>query len=302
MKFGTTRDGVPCAIVEDDHVILLDGSDGPAIDSIQDVIALSAAGKVTLSDLKRQSRSDRPTANDIKWAAPIPRPMRNILCVGKNYVDHAKEFAGSGFDSSGQPGEDVPQHPIIFTKAPETVVGPGAAIEVPAQLTQNVDYEAEIGVIIGREGRFILEEDALEHVFGYTLINDVTARDLQKQHKQWFLGKSIDTFCPMGPFVVTSDEVDLNALQLTCHVNGTLRQSARARDMIFSIAQIIASISRSLTLLPGDIIATGTPAGVGIGMTPPEYLQNGDFVTVMSDQIGKLTNPVVVVGQARGDA
>lgn len=296
MRFGTTQDGVPFAIIEDDKVILLDGTDGPAFDSLQDVISSSAAGSITLSDLKRQAGADRTKLDDVTLAAPIPRPQRNILCVGKNYVDHAKEFAGSGFDSSSQPDEDVPEHPIVFTKAPETVVGPGAAIEAPAHLTNQVDYEAEIGVVIGREGRFISEQDALAHVFGYTLINDVTARDLQKEHKQWFLGKSIDTFCPMGPFIVTADEVDLPSLDLTCRVNGVLRQRANARDMIFSIARIIASISRSMTLLPGDIIATGTPAGVGIGMSPPQFLQHGDSVTVASEQLGELTNPVMVSG------
>ena len=150
-------------------------------------------------------------------------------------------------------------------------------------------------MVIGRGGRFISEAVALDHVFGYSLINDVTARDLQKQHKQWFLGKSIETFCPMGPVITTADEVDLATLQITCHVNEALRQEAPARDMIFSVQKIIAVVSRSMTLLPGDVIATGTPAGVAIGMAPPAFLQDGDLVTVASDQLGVLKNPVQVV-------
>jgi 2-keto-4-pentenoate hydratase/2-oxohepta-3-ene-1,7-dioic acid hydratase in catechol pathway len=235
-----------------------------------------------------------PIALDsVELLAPIPRPRRNIFCVGKNYAAHAKEFAGSGFDAghTGAP-EELPSDPIVFTKAPECVIGQGATIWSAEGVTDFLDYEAELAVIIGAGGRGITKADAMRHVWGYTIINDVTARDWQKRHKQWFLGKSFDTFAPMGPFVVTADAIDGAALELSCWVNGELRQHANTRDLIFDIPTLIETISAGITLMPGDIIATGTPEGVGIGRKPPTPLRRGDRIEIEIAGIGRLENVV----------
>jgi 2-keto-4-pentenoate hydratase/2-oxohepta-3-ene-1,7-dioic acid hydratase in catechol pathway len=189
--------------------------------------------------------------SDVTLEAPIPRPRRNIFCVGKNYRAHAQEFARSGFDSSaGSQGEAVPQAPIIFTKAPESVIGPDASVIYPKGVSEALDYEGELAVIIGKAGRAVSKSQALDHVFGYTVLNDVTARDWQERHKQWFLGKSFDTFCPMGPCIVTRDEIDERNLRLRCWINGELRQDANTRDLIFDIPTLISTISAGITLIP----------------------------------------------------
>ncbi|MBF8193651.1 fumarylacetoacetate hydrolase family protein [Nonomuraea sp. K274] len=227
--------------------------------------------------------------------APMPRPSRNIFCVGKNYHDHSAEFAGSGFDGSddgtGNPS-GVPALPIFFTKATGSVIGPGEVIEPHAGVTDALDYEVELAVIIGTGGRGISKEDSWRHIWGYTIINDVTARDLQRDHKQWFLGKSLDTFCPMGPWAVTADEVEPTNLTVECWVNGELRQSSNTRDLIFDIPTLISTLSAGITLQPGDIIATGTPAGVGLGFDPPRFLRPGDVVSMRIGELGTLTNPI----------
>lgn len=224
--------------------------------------------------------------------APLPLPQRNIFCVGKNYHEHAKEFSLSGFDTSAAKGEVAPSAPVVFTKAPSTVVGTGQPVEAFSNLTEQLDYEAELAVIIGKGGRGISKEDALDHVWGYTIVNDVTARDMQQNHRQWFLGKSLDTFCPMGPYIVTADEIDASKLGIRCWINDELRQDANTSDLIFDIPTIIATISAGITLQPGDIIATGTPAGVGIGFKPPKFLKSGDVMKITVDQLGTLTNRV----------
>jgi 2-keto-4-pentenoate hydratase/2-oxohepta-3-ene-1,7-dioic acid hydratase in catechol pathway len=221
--------------------------------------------------------------------APIVRPRRNIFCVGKNYHEHAKEFAASGFDSSAANGA-VPKHPIIFSKVPECVVAHGAPVFIDGDVSKAVDYEAELGVIIGKGGRGIRRENALDHVWGYTIINDVTARDLQGLYSQWLIGKSQDTFCPMGPWAVTRDSIDLSNTKIRCWINGELRQDANTRDLIFDIPTIIATISAGVTLVPGDIIASGTPAGVGIGFKPPKYVVAGDVARIEIAGIGTLQN------------
>ncbi|HEY0837494.1 MAG TPA: fumarylacetoacetate hydrolase family protein [Azospirillum sp.] len=229
--------------------------------------------------------------SEVELLAPIPVPRRNVMCVGKNYHEHAHEFTRSGFDSSAKGAADaIPEHPIIFTKAPETVIPTGAAIRLPQSLSDQIDYEAELAVVIGRGGRDIPAESALGHVFGYTIANDVTARDIQSRHKQWFLGKSIDTFCPLGPWIATADAVDLADTPVRCWVNGELRQNANTRDLIFDVPTLIATISRSMALLPGDVILTGTPAGVGIGFTPPRFLRPGDRVKIEIGGIGVIEN------------
>ncbi|MDJ0951082.1 MAG: fumarylacetoacetate hydrolase family protein [Alphaproteobacteria bacterium] len=223
--------------------------------------------------------------------APIPRPFRNIFCVGKNYHEHAHEFARSGFDSSAAAGA-VPTDPIIFSKVPESVVGPGDPIRFDPKVTTAVDYEVELAVIIGKGGRGISRALAMDHVWGYTIINDVTARDVQSRLKQWLVGKSFDSFCPMGPWAVTADEIDLGDTFVRTWVNGELRQEASTRDLIFDVPTIVETISAGVTLYPGDVIATGTPAGVGIGFDPPKYLRDGDVVTLEISGIGTLENRV----------
>lgn len=228
----------------------------------------------------------------IKFSAPL-RPLRNVMCVGKNYHAHAHEFTKSGFDSSAKnQSEAIPTAPIIFTKAPETVIATGENIRYPTGLSDSIDYEAELGVVIGKGGRGIARSDALNHVFGYTIINDMTARDLQSKHKQWFIGKSLDTFCPMGPLLVTADEVDVGNLDIRCWVNGELRQDANTSDLIFDVPTLIETLSAGLTLQPGDVIATGTPAGVGIGFVPPKYLARGDEIAIEISGLGRLSNIV----------
>ncbi|WP_291295966.1 fumarylacetoacetate hydrolase family protein [Elioraea sp.] len=224
--------------------------------------------------------------------APVPRPARNIFCVGKNYFDHAQEFAKSGFDSSAAAGA-VPKAPIIFSKVPECVIAPGEPIRVDPTVSTAVDYEAELAVIIGRGGRGIAKENALAHVWGYTMVNDVTARDLQGRHSQWLIAKSQDSFCPMGPYAVTADELDLADAEITCEVNGERRQASNTKLLIFDVPTLITTLSAGITLMPGDIIATGTPAGVGIGFDPPRYLRAGDVVRVTMPAIGTLENPVI---------
>ncbi|TIQ18338.1 MAG: DUF2437 domain-containing protein [Mesorhizobium sp.] len=227
--------------------------------------------------------------SEVKLLAPTV-PDRNIFCVGKNYFEHAKEFAGSGFEAGAVKGREIDAYPAIFSKPPSTVVGPGDVVEMHPEATQAVDYEAELAVIIGQSGRNIPESEALRHVWGYTIVNDVTARDRQRNHKQWLAGKGLDTFCPMGPWIVTADEVDGTNLDIECKVNGELRQKANTSDLIFKIPQLIAAISAGLTLRPGDVIATGTPAGVGIGFTPPRFLASGDRVEITISGIGSLSN------------
>jgi 2-keto-4-pentenoate hydratase/2-oxohepta-3-ene-1,7-dioic acid hydratase in catechol pathway len=229
----------------------------------------------------------------VKLDAPLPRPRRNIFCVGKNYHEHAREFAQSGFDSSmTAAGDQIPSHPIIFSKVPESVNAPGAAIRIPAGVSEAIDYEAELAIVIGRGGRGIPAAEAMGHVWGYTIINDVTARDWQQRHKQWLLGKSFDTFCPMGPWLVTADELDGTDTRVRCWVNDELRQDARTTDLIFPVPALIEAISAGITLYPGDLIATGTPVGVGIGFKPPKYLRSGDRVRIEVEGIGILENPV----------
>jgi 2-keto-4-pentenoate hydratase/2-oxohepta-3-ene-1,7-dioic acid hydratase in catechol pathway len=227
----------------------------------------------------------------VQLCAPLPRPRRNLWCVGRNYHAHAKELRDSVFKNSPQATD---QWPIVFTKVPECVVGPGDAVRLPGDaVSTQIDYEAELAIVIGRGGRNIARAEALSHVFGWTIVNDVTARDVQMRHQQWDLGKSFDTFCPMGPWIVTADELDGTDTRVRCWVNGELRQDARTTDLIFDIPTLIETISRGITLHPGDVIATGTPAGVGMGLSPPRWLVAGDRVRIEIDGLGVLENPIV---------
>jgi 2-keto-4-pentenoate hydratase/2-oxohepta-3-ene-1,7-dioic acid hydratase in catechol pathway len=227
--------------------------------------------------------------SDVELLAPIV-PLRNIFCVGKNYREHAKEFAGSGFEAGAVKGAEIDQYPAVFSKPPTTVIGPGGTVSLHSNVTSSVDYEAELAVVIGKAGRNIPADRAYDHVWGYTIVNDVTARDRQRNHKQWFLGKALDTFCPMGPWITTADELSPDNLEVKCWVNGELRQNANTKDLLFDVPTLIATISAGLKLQPGDVIATGTPAGVGIGFNPPRFLAAGDEVLISISGIGELRN------------
>lgn len=225
--------------------------------------------------------------SSVQLDAPLPVPRRNIWCVGRNYHAHARELSSTVFkDNDADPNS----WPIVFTKVPECVVGPHDEVLVPAEVSKQIDYEAELAVIIGKGGKNISRADALDHVFGYTIVNDVTARDVQVRHQQWDMGKSFDTFCPMGPWVVTADEFDGSKTRVRCWVNGELRQDGQTADLIFDIPTLIETCSRGITLYPGDIIATGTPSGVGMGMKPPRYLKAGDVVRIEIDGLGAIEN------------
>lgn len=249
-------------------------------------IALGASGLARAGALFESAPAIQ--ADQVQLLAPL-RPRNNVMCVGKNFADHAKEFARSGFDASQT--IPIPSHPIIFSKALSSIIGPHDEINVSADDTGTSDYEGELGVVIGVGGRKIPADEAYLHVYGYTIVNDMTVRELQKQHVQFFLGKSADTYCPLGPCLVTADEMThLDDVWVRTTVNGSERQAAPIADLIFDIPTLIETISRSVALESGDLIATGTPAGVGIGFDPPRYLQSGDVIGVSIDGIGTLTN------------
>ncbi|HEX4768291.1 MAG TPA: fumarylacetoacetate hydrolase family protein, partial [Lichenihabitans sp.] len=265
----------------------IDAFDLPSHEAERGILALIDRDE-TGSGAQPATLSEMPLSR-VTIEAPIPRPRRNIFCIGKNYHEHAHEFSKSGFDSSAAAGV-VPKEPIFFSKVPETVIASGVPVRIDPAVSTAIDYEAELAVIIGKGGRGIRREQAFDHVWAYTIVNDVTARDLQGRYSQWLVGKSQDTFCPMGPWAVTGDEIDVRDTAIRCFVNGELRQSSNTGLLIFDIPTIIASISAGLTLQPGDVIATGTPAGVGIGFTPPRYLGHGDVVRVEIEGIGTLEN------------
>ena len=293
--FSPGSDGVPrLGLVRGDHMVdvaAAAGTDWPNPPAT--LLALIQAGPDAWQRAAHAAASagDRHTfpLPSIRWHAPIPRPAKNVFCLGRNYAAHAAEGARAR-------GQDVklPTVPVIFTKAPTAVTGPFDDIAVDRAITQQVDWEVELGVVIGTIGRNIAKADALSHVFGYTVINDLSARDLQQQHLQWFKGKSLDGFCPMGPVVVTADEFgDPQNKRLQLRVNGTTKQDGNTANMIFPIDVIIEWLSKGLTLEAGDVIATGTPEGVGMGRTPQEFLLNGDVVETEVEGIGALRNRIV---------
>ena len=238
----------------------------------------------------RQERHEL-ASGQVALLAPIPRPRRNIICVGKNYREHVREIADQGFDTIDL-GKTMPEAPVVFSKFPECVIGTGSTIDYNPNVVSALDYEAELAVIIGKRGRSISKQKAMEYVWGYTIVNDITARDLQKKHRQWLIGKSQDNFCPMGPLAVTRDSLDLNSTVVRCWVNNELRQDSHTGMMVFSVAELIEYISAGITLYPGDIIATGTPSGVGAGQRVPVFLKHGDKVTIEIPPIGVLENKV----------
>lgn len=267
-----------------------DGDELLNFDSMQAVIQDWEEINERLDFQKLSEGQGRPLSS-CHLLAPLPSPSGPLLCIGKNYEAHVKEVdTWKTAPEITQPS--IPKHPIVFTKSPHSVIGPGEAIRVPIGWSEAVDYETELALIIGRAGRAIKQEDAIKHVFGYTILNDVTARDVQKRHQQWFLGKSCDTFCPMGPWIVLASEINGQDVAIQGWVNEELRQSARTSQLLFSIPSLIATISSAITLRPGDIIATGTPAGVGSGFTPPRHLKPGDLIRMRVEGIGELVNTV----------
>jgi 2-keto-4-pentenoate hydratase/2-oxohepta-3-ene-1,7-dioic acid hydratase in catechol pathway len=250
--------------------------------------ALSIVRALTDGQALPAAAGPRLPVSAITLRAPLPRPRRNLFCIGRNYRAHAEELASSVFRD--QMAEE-PKWPMVFSKVPETVIGPFDAVRLPGKaVSEQIDYECELAVVIGRGGRDIARSRAMEHVFGYTVVNDVSARDVQVRHGQWHLGKSFDTFCPMGPWIATADELDGRATRVRGWVNGELRQDGKTQDMIFDIPALIETCSRGITLVPGDVIATGTPSGVGMGFKPPKWLQHGDVVRVEIDGIGTIEN------------
>ena len=287
-----TADGIQrWGVIEDRDAYLAPQSpDWPAT-----LLELIRSGPDIAADASRRlltGDGERRPVETLELLAPLPRPPRNIMCLGLNYADHAAE-------SQKAKGQDLarPEHPVVFTKATSSVTGPFADIPLDATITTQFDWEVELAVVIGRGGRYIPEEQALEHVFGYTVINDLSARDLQFRHKQFFLGKSLDGGCPMGPTITPVNAIaDPHDLSLWCDVNGYRQQTGHSSDQIFRIPETIAILSRVMTLEPGDVIATGTPSGVGFAQNPPRFLQPGDEVVCGIDGIGTIRNRIVAGG------
>lgn len=278
-------------VIDEEHQTILGSADledayfSYLPETIEDLINLGSEGVLILATALEKHR-ETPIAvpynlSEVVLEAPF-RPHRNIFCVGKNYREHIAEFDKTG-------GE--PEHPIFFTKLPNTITPPNGVIPLHPQATSEVDYEGELAIIIGKRGTNITEDEVNDYIFGYTIINDVTARDLQRRHSQWFLGKSLDGFCPMGPAILINDK-QTKDFEIRTYVNSELRQSGTTEDLIFSIPTLISTLSRGLTLEPGDIIATGTPSGVGVGFNPPRFLQEDDVVSITIPGIGTLTNTV----------
>lgn len=256
-----------------------------------DMQGLILGGEVGLEQVRRAlEKGPAQPLDPAALLAPIPEPRRNIFCLGWNYADHSKEAAHlRGKETK------LPERPVFFTKLTTTANGPYRDVIMDSRVSEQNDWEVELGVVIGKGGKDIPRAEAMDHVFGYLVVNDVSARDVQTAHgKQFFKGKSLDGYCPMGPWLVTADEVpDPHSLALSCRVNGVLKQEGSTRDLIFDIPAIIEWLSLGLTLLPGDIIATGTPSGVGFARTPPEYLQPGDLVECEVEGLGCLRNRMI---------
>ena len=293
MKFVTFKRGdrVSAGALVSDKVVdlgeILSRSDRDC--SVTDVITASVAQQQSIRDLVKQPSARSYRVADVKLLAPIPHPRKNIFCVGRNYKEHILEGARArGVEPS------FPKVPEFFSKPPTTVIGPDDSIERHARNTDKLDYEVELAVVIGKRTRDVSTSEAMSSIFGYTIVNDVSARDAQFAHGQWFKGKSFDTFCPMGPCIVTADEFgDPSGHRISLTVNGETRQDSTTADLLFSVADCIASLAASTTLEPGDVISTGTPSGVALGMTPQKWLQVGDVVEAAIEGIGVLRNTVI---------
>ncbi|WIF95727.1 fumarylacetoacetate hydrolase family protein [Caminicella sporogenes] len=252
----------------------IDLADDELIDDIK-----NALGKNTYEEIEKEK---------VKICAPIPYPRRNLICLGKNYLDHAKETIGLPGGS-----DEIPKFPIYFSKIADPAIGDGDIIKKHSEITDKIDYEVELAVIIGRDGINIKREEAEEYIFGYTIVNDISARNIQRKHGQWFKGKSLDTFCPMGPYIAHKSIIGFPVeLDIMCKVNGEVRQSSNTKHFIFDIPYIISDLSKGMKLKAGDIIITGTPAGVGLGFKPFKFLKPGDVIECYIEKIGTLTNKI----------
>ncbi|HLR25325.1 MAG TPA: fumarylacetoacetate hydrolase family protein [Fodinibius sp.] len=279
MKLTTLKDGTPVVISNNRSIPLADlGFKGTLMELIQ-------SGKAKLDNLRQKLDKHADSGQEVStegFAAPVQNPPK-IVAIGLNYMDHASESK-----------MEVPDTPLVFTKFSSSIISATDAVEIPVELTQEVDYEVELGIVIGKKAKNVSPEDAMDHVFGYTVINDVSARDLQFSDEQWVRGKSLDTFCPMGPVIVTADEIsDPQDLNIQCGVNGKTLQDDNTKNMIFDVADLVSRLSHSFTLEPGDIIASGTPQGVGFSRKPPIYLTPGDTMRTWIEGIGELNNPVI---------
>jgi 2-keto-4-pentenoate hydratase/2-oxohepta-3-ene-1,7-dioic acid hydratase in catechol pathway len=299
---GGDRVGV---VLADDRILDLAAAapDEPAYASMLDLIASGSAGRGRAeAEVERATGSDRDAADlilplaGVRLRAPIPRPRRNVFCVGMNYRSHVEDNA-----RARGVRVEVGDVPLFFSKPPTAVVGTGEPILLDERVTRMLDYEVELAIVIGRGGSWIDEGHALEHVFGYTIVNDVSARDLQWRTSQMFIGKALDSYCPMGPWILASGEPGSELAPLfdiACAVNGEQRQRDSTSAMIFSVARIVAELSKGLALEPGDVIATGTPGGCGYQLQPPRFLEVGDVVACTVDGLGSLVNPVAAWAQA----
>jgi len=259
------------------------------VDLGTDMLSLIEGGAAALASARAKAAAGGGVAlSSVTLEAPIPRPRRNVFCVGRNYMDHVAE----GDRTRGITTSEMPKFPQFFTKAPDTVIAPGAKAPTHEGITKWLDYEVELVAVIGTAGANISKEDALSHVFGWTIGNDVTGRDLQRRHGQWFKGKSLDRSCPLGPVIVPAADLDASDLAIGCKINGEQRQSSRTSKMIFDVKEIIHQLSQGFTLKPGDVILTGTPEGVGYAMVPPQTMKAGDVMELTIEGIGTLTNPI----------
>lgn len=263
-----------------------------AMPPARDMLAVIDGGAAMLAAIRALAAN--PPANAllaldrVALQAPIPKPRRNVFCVGRNYMDHVAE----GDRTRGITQSEVPKYPQFFTKAADCVIAPGANVPTHEGVTKWLDYEVELVAIIGTAGRDIPKEKALEHVYGWTIGNDVTGRDLQRRHGQWFKGKSLDRSCPLGPVIVPASDLNAADLAISLKLNGEQRQASRTSKMIFDVTEIIHQLSAGFTLLPGDVIMTGTPEGVGYAMQPPQTMKAGDVMELTIEGIGTLTNTI----------
>ena len=283
-------------VVRDDNTVVdLAEVGGSAPFDPRDMLSLIAAGSGALDWVRDTSRKGASMALDsLTLHAPIPRPRKNVFCVGWNYLEHFKEG-----EKARAHVQEMPAHPTFFSKTPTTVIGPHSDVPFDAQVTEKLDWEVELALIIGSGGKNITEADAMKHIFGYTVANDVSGRDIQRRHgQQWFKGKSLDGTCPLGPWIVTADEIaDPQALALQCKVNGVTKQESNTSYMYFKIPRIIAELSAGMTLEPGDVILTGTPQGVGHARTPPEFMKPGDVLETEIRGIGTMRNRIVAAAR-----
>lgn len=259
-----------------------------AVNTMQAIIAGGAPVMALLKEIEAAPKTTPILLNTARLLSPIPRPLKNVFCVGWNYLEHFEEGGAKLEDK-----RELPKWPVFFSKAPTAVNGPFDVIPFDANVSTQLDWEVELGVIIGKGGKNISEADALQHVFGYTVINDVTWRDIQRRHGgQWDKGKSLDGTCPMGPCIVTADALDHTNLRLSCRVNGVTKQDSNTKHLYFKLPRLIHDLSLGQTLEAGDIISSGTPEGVGFARTPPEFMKVGDLLETEVEGIGVLRNPI----------